>query len=189
MTIANWNVLLDESDKVALTEAAQAIPDDGYIVEWGMGGSTLIFADQLKPQQHLISIEHNREWFEKVQTSLANHPAHDRIHMVFVLPELPLYVYAFAQPQEEMPAGCKYYIDPTRIVGAMPHPFDWHRASFVLVDGIARGPVLASLRSKLLSNTPVYLHDYVGREMWYDWAVNLYDIDARVGVLLKLRVP
>jgi hypothetical protein len=44
-----------------------------------------------------------------------------------------------------------------------------------LVDGIGRGPTAAFLSRRVKDSAHVIIHDYKGRELWYDWAANCYD--------------
>src|SRR5438094_793903 len=51
----------------AVKFCAQHIDSEGDVLEWGSGRSTLWLARRAK---HLISIEHDRKWFESVQRSI-----------------------------------------------------------------------------------------------------------------------
>lgn len=182
--------LLSENEKQALVSAVKSMPGTlvgqmnpqlhrDVVVEFGCGGSTLLLASAIAPHQRLISIEHNPEWATKVREMLATlAPDHPRIHVLLYEPVLKLTQYA--KPLEENPAALGNYLTPA---------VDWNHAGVVFVDGIARGACLAMLRTRLKSGTTVFLHDYVGREMWYDWATSLYDRVAVIDTLLQLRVP
>ena len=51
----------------AVKFCAQQIDPNGDALEWGSGRSTIWFARRVK---HLISIEHDRSWYEKVRRSM-----------------------------------------------------------------------------------------------------------------------
>lgn len=137
------------------------VPDDGTLVEWGCGGSTIYFLDNLKPNQILVSIEHNNDWYNKIKDKLANHPNIDR-HVFLYIPSTVANPY-YARPEEESPCGLVDYINPSEDIIS--------NADVFLVDGIARGPIAAFLSVKAKPSAQVIIHDYLGREEWYDWAV------------------
>jgi hypothetical protein len=160
---------------------ANELADDTTIVEYGCGGSTMMFADNLGEMRRLISIEHNLQWAEKVQKAIDVHPNSARINLMYLRPDFPPNIYGFAQPTEETPAGLRNYLNPM---------IDWEDVDFVLVDGVARGPCLSLLAHRLIPRTRVILHDYTGRELWYDWIVRsgVYDIERCTNMLLEMRV-
>ena len=80
------------------------IPDEGTLVEWGCGGSTVYFLDHLKPGQILISIEHNRQWYDKISELIKNHPNIEQHVFLFIPPDGISNPY-YARPEEEMPCG------------------------------------------------------------------------------------
>ena len=79
-------------------------------------------------------------------------------------------IWPFGQPYEETPVACADYIHANEI------PIPWAKVELVLVDGFVRGAVLAVIRTKVTQGIAVFLHDYAGREWWYDWAVRLYTV-------------
>lgn len=142
------------------------VPENGTLVEWGCGGSTVFFLDNLKENQYFITIEHNKAWYDKMVDRVKDHPNKDRHVFLFIPPhEIPNNYYA--RPEEEMPCGLGEYICPDMDIITTADVF--------LVDGIARGPIAAFLSRKVKSGAEVIIHDYKGRENWYDWAVACYD--------------
>lgn len=178
------NAMMYEDEFNHFIAAIEALPATAKIVEFGSGGSTYQIGLRMKEQQELFSVEHNPDWFAKVRESVKELPTFSRIHRTLVGPTWSLQTDGFAQPGEENPSGITNYLHPS-----FKKPLHWPDVSFVLVDGIARGACLATLRTKLLSGTTVYLHDYKGRELWYDWAVKLYETVSLTNMLLELRVP
>lgn len=173
-------VMMYDDEHARMLDIIKGLHEDAYILEYGCGGSTMMFADHLGPKQHLISIEHNAEWYAKVTTAVEQHPNKERINLMLFSPDYPLDAYVFASPYEEMPAGLTRYLNP---------PVPWHRIDFALVDGVARGACLSLLAQRLNVNTKVALHDYTGREQWYDWALDKgYARVNLTNMLLELRV-
>jgi hypothetical protein len=152
------------------------LPDDAHLVEFGCGGSTCWIAERLKPNQRLDSIEHNPEWYHRVLEATAYATTQITIHLH--PPELELERYKYACAEEEMPAGLTHYLNPE---------VDWSDVALVFVDGVARGSVLAMTALRVCSGTTVLLHDYEGRQQWYDWPLSVYQRVHLEGSLLELR--
>jgi hypothetical protein len=178
------NPMMYEDEFNHFMATLDSLPDSANIVEFGSGGSTYQIGQRLKERQDLFSIEHNPEWFAKVRNAVRELPAFGRIHRTLSAPTSSIQQDGFARPQEETPTGVTNYIHPSFKI-----PLDWLSVNLVLVDGIARGACLAALRSKLAPRTTVFLHDYKGREDWYEWAVKLYEHVSLTNTLLELRVP
>jgi hypothetical protein len=177
-------VMMDSQDLRALLTAVDALAGGATILEYGSGGSTRIFANHLGDDLNLFSVEHNNEWFLKVGDMLKDHPVRDRVQRVLAPLDFHPGLWRFARPEEEMAAGAKHYI-----WAPDTYHVDWSKVGMALVDGIARGPCLAYLLTRLNPGTPVFLHDYKGRETWYDWAVNLYTFVAQHDLTIELRSP
>lgn len=141
------------------------LPEDGTLVEWGCGGSTIYFLDNLNENQLLVSIEHNKQWYDAISEKIKDHPNIDRHVFLYIPPEIPNNYYA--RPEEEMGCGLTDYICPDMEIIEAGDVF--------LVDGIGRGPTAAFLSRRVKDSAHVIIHDYAGRELWYDWAANCYD--------------
>jgi len=141
------------------------LPDDGTLVEWGCGGSTIYFLDHLKEGQTLVSIEHTEDWYDTISEKIKDHPNIDRHVFLLIPPEIRNTYYA--RPEEEMGCGLSEYICPDIDLITSADVF--------LVDGIGRGPTAAFLSRKVKESAHVIIHDYQGRELWYDWAANCFD--------------
>lgn len=141
------------------------LPEEGTLVEWGCGGSTVFFLDNLKEGQYLVSIEHNDKWFEDMSEKIKDHPNIDRHVFLYIPPEGINNPY-YARPEEEMPCGLGDY---------MSFDLDTIKSADVfLIDGIARSPTAAFLATQVKETAHVLIHDAVGREDWYHWASNCY---------------
>lgn len=137
----------------------KALPSDGKMLEWGSGGSTIWFLENMQPGQHLTSIEENEHWFNKVQEKIeaSGFTNHKYLLVRSQFNELR----KNAHPSEENPVGLDDYIHP---------PIDLGEFDVILVDGVARGACLASVYGK--TNAKIFIHD--SNRGWYDWAIRLY---------------
>lgn len=160
-----------------LKSVIDKLPDNGKIVEWGSGGSTLWYIDQLKPTQYLYSIEHNQKWYNIVNDALKQKSQSNYTYVKFDS-DIAEEFYGFARPNEEFPCGLDHYVDPK---------LDVWDADIFFVDGIARAAVLAAIRIRSTKEDPlVFIHDYRGREFYYDWATQFYSEKKLVGDTLLL---
>lgn len=50
---------------------ADAIPDNGVIMEWGSGGSTIYWINESRAAE-VLSIEHDRDWYGRVHRAKKN---------------------------------------------------------------------------------------------------------------------
>jgi hypothetical protein len=169
----SMDILVYPDEKQVLLDSIATLPDDAQLLEFGCGGSTVLFASLLKSGQHLTSVEHNQAWYEKVRAELERLHLADRVTWVFV----PLTAAYAKREEENILTGSERYRNP---------PVEWDRIRWVFNDGIMRGPVLNSIHHKLRPGTPVFLHDYVGRSAWYDYAANDYTRLSPVHTLLPL---
>lgn len=189
-----------DDDEIEYLNQFLALKDDHTtMVEWGSGGSTAMFVPYFRTGR-LISIEHNHEWFDKVkeelQTGDYDPECLKNFIYAFVPPIVDARFYGYGVPYEENPCFAKDYINPP-IVDNGERVNIWNSDIF-FVDGICRGPILATLRvkaTKLLKNyddtagewkppCTIFIHDYYGMEMrepWYNWASSLFGKVERVG--------
>lgn len=179
-------VMMHPEELQELLVAVNALRPGSTILEYGSGGSTSIFANHLAETNTLCSVEHDKGWFDTVTTRLEGHANGARITRILAPLSFHQGLWKFARPEEEMAAGLAHYIWAPE---NNPEGWDWKTVNLMLVDGIGRGACLAALRTKLNPGTTVFLHDYPGRENWYDWAVHLYDIVKQTSLILELRVP
>lgn len=179
---------LDPNEVEYFTQFMANKSPDAKMVEWGSGGSTLMFLPYFTGTGKFVSIEHNREWFDKVNNeievttmnpiTLANfsycwRPAsYENKHV-------DLRFYGYGVPYEENPCFAASYINPE---ASGVKVFD---ADIFFVDGICRGAILATIRALASNpNATVFIHDYYGgenREEWYNWASSLYKRVEKVG--------
>lgn len=162
--------MMTMDDQKILSDAVLALPEDAVIVEYGGGGSTIMLTKLLQGSQRLITIEHNVDWYHKIKTALADVDGNFRSSLNLRTPDAESSVWPFGQYYEETPYACADYIHAVDVF------IPWDRVRMVLVDGFVRGAVLAMLTTKLTTHTSVFLHDYLNREAWYEWAVRLYDV-------------
>lgn len=146
-------MLEGELDEVYTT--LNSFQGDTKIIEWGSGGSTIGWLYNLKPNQTLISIEHDYAWYEKVLSISNQKKIEDNLQVNF-----------------------KYYHIP-KILPLGPHvgQFDWDDgawdymngvgadylwdANVYFVDGINRLQNALHVFEKAQNRDAiVYLHDY-----------------------------
>ena len=181
-----------------MEEAVAALADNAKIIEWGSGGSSTMFLENLKPNQRLVSIEHNPMWYDRVNDAVANHPKRTQFEYILMRMELNITknevtktidqveYWGYGDPPEENPCFLEHYIDPY-IERSDKKTFD---ADLYFVDGIARGAILAKIFINATNReAPVYIHDYKGREAWYEWIINQYSKKEIIGeTLCKLTM-
>lgn len=174
------NVLLGQDEVDYIKSLIIGMPENGKMVEWGSGGSTCLWLETLKPTQNLITIEHNENWHMRVQRAIKNHFNEVPNFTFFHKPEKYGFEHGYGNIIEEHPCGTDEYLNPTN---------DMWDANIYFIDGIARATCLmVSLFKNTNPNATFLIHDYVGREMWYDWATQFCNIEV-VGTTLAKFLP
>jgi hypothetical protein len=88
--------------------------------------------------------------------------------------------HGYASVNEEHPFGADEYINPNADI--------WD-ADVFLIDGIVRATCAMTVLLKHTKKDPViFIHDYVGREDWYNWAVQFFDVEVVGHTLCRLRI-
>ena len=117
---------------------ASLLTQDLTVLEWGSGGSTLFFAPMVK-EWH--SIEHNKQWFDKISQ---------------ILPNNVNYYYVPANKavsrRYSTHADYKDYIE---IIDTIKGKFD-----VVLIDGRARVACARYVKNRLTKNGIIIIHDF-----------------------------
>ena len=168
-----------EIDK--LVEHIKLLPKNSVIIEWGSGGTTIELLKNLRKDQSMISIEHNKTWFDLV----SNKTKLFKNHTYFHKPETNL-IREMGGTGEENPAGLKDYILPDETI---------LNANMFIIDGLARVTIALMLLAKAKKDSVIFIHDYVGREQYYDLLPKLFKIekleDSHIGnqkTLTKLYI-
>ena len=159
-----------------ITARIREMPEDGKMIEWGSGGSTVKWLETMTAQQELITIEHNPAWHMKVSEYINSRPDINQRFTYLFKPELYGYEHGYATIAEEHPFGLDDYLWP-----AMPRKRIGD-ADIFLVDGVARATCATLVN--FLSTKPdpvIFIHDYYGREQWYAWAVKHFFRAEKVG--------
>jgi len=158
-------------------ELSSNLPPNSKIVEWGCGGSTIKFCESLRDDQTIISIEHNREWFEKVLNELGTKQKSN--WRLYYKPANDLWPHETHTLADDLPIGLDEYLYPGDYV------LD---GDLYLIDGICRATVALILLAKAKNRDAIVLiHDYTFRQHYYEWAVKLFPRSERIGTsLLKL---
>lgn len=144
------------------------MPKDGLMVEWGSGGSTCKWLETLTDSQKLITIEHNENWYNRVGRAVVTEFGDVSDKFTFYhIPEKYI-EHGYGSLVEEHPCGTAEYINPDDKI--------WE-ADIFFIDGIVRGAcLLTTLFKRKKPDSVIMIHDYVGREAWYDWAVQHCDV-------------
>lgn len=180
-----------EEDEIAFFKDLMSNKPPGTkMVEWGSGGSTMMFLPYFSTGK-FVSIEHNPEWWDKVVTAIKDSYLTEETLGNFLYCLIPpTYIggvvnpsfYGYGVPFEENPCFASHYIDPERDEAGI-----WD-SDIYLVDGICRGPILATIALRARNrNADIYIHDYYGpekREDWYNWASSFYGSVEKVGTTL-----
>jgi hypothetical protein len=134
-----------------------ALPEPGLMLEWGGGGSTGWFLDNMKAHQRLVTVEHHAGWAGTLRQEYWQHPHWELRH---IPPTLE--VGQNATQWEECPAGLADYVYPAEVKAA----------DVVLVDGVARSACLAAAIATGKPGRIIYVHDV--QRPWYDWPLNVF---------------
>jgi len=172
------NPLMWPDEIAILMQHVKDLPPNSKIVEWGSGGSTTLFVETMRPDQYLVSIEHNEKWFNEVSENLKQLPQTNWTYLY--KPEHPGYQHGWGHPIEENPVGLDSYIFPGDFV------LD---ADLYFIDGVARSSIALMLLAKAKKrNAVIFLHDYIQeRSFWYNWSAKLFPTAGIYGKsLLKL---
>jgi len=161
-------------DEVAeVTSSIKEMSDDGLMVEWGSGVSSIKWLETLEGNQRLISIEHNPNWHMKVSEYTNTRSDINKRFKYIFKPELYGFEHGYATVNEENPHGLDDYFLPRKEI---------MDAEIFFVDGVARATT--ALLVKLLSTKQdpvIYIHDYYGREQWYTWSTQFFSKKEKVG--------
>jgi hypothetical protein len=166
-------LLMTQREVDFVVRAIREMPEDGLIVEWGSGGSTCKWLETISASQRLISVEHNREWYDKVlRTTSSMFPGIGERFKFFHKPEkMPeRYAHGYGKIEEENPFGMDEYVFPTPEIA---------EASVFLVDGIARGAcaAVAAMKSKN-RDAVILIHDFKFRMAAYNWITQFFDLEV-----------
>ena len=148
------------------------MPADGLMIEWGSGGSTCKWLETLSNDQNLITIEHNESWYNRVTRAIA--AEFGDVSNKFSFNHIPekFIEHGYANLIEEHPCGTDEYL----VANGNDKIWD---ADIYFIDGIARAAcALTVLYKRRKPNSVVMIHDYVGREPWYSWSSQFYNVET-----------
>lgn len=124
------------------------LPPNGRMLEYGSGFSTLWFRSQMRNGQSILSVEHNRRWYERIGGDV-------------ILCELSIPIGV--PESEQLPSGdWQSYV---RCNGS--EKFD-----VILVDGVLRNECLKHAKTILNEDGRIFLHD-ANRDWYEDGRKNL----------------
>jgi hypothetical protein len=120
------------------------------MLEWGCGGSTLRFSREV---HRYYSIEHDREWFEKVDGHLKR-ARRTNVELMHVPPNLTLSgIPNYARSSAERYEQFRDYIEQVNRLGVP-------RFDRVLIDGRSRPECAIQVLPYLTSDSRVFIHDF-----------------------------
>lgn len=179
-------IQMQKRELEVMTDAIESLPDDALMVEWGSGGSTIHWLQLLKPTQKLISIEHNKQWYDKVSKAIEIEWPEGKDNFTYIFQrEKYGFQHGYATPTEEHPFGLDEYLYPCEEI--------WN-ADLFFIDGIARAACALYVMLQHVKDEPlIFLHDYVGRENWYHWSLQMFDRETfndekNYSTLVQLRL-
>jgi predicted O-methyltransferase YrrM len=136
------------------------LPENGYLLEWGSGTTTIWFLENMTENQTLVSVEHHPQWHAHVSRLLTERKPKGK-HL-YILAEGK--AGANATPEEECPSHLHSYVMA---------PLDLSLSfDVILVDGVARNSCLFLAYHLLTPRGIVFLHD--AQRPWYRAAKSVY---------------
>lgn len=139
--------------------------ENGTILEFGSGGSTRWFSENMQEGQNLVSIEHDKDWWNLV---IAEVGTKKNTFVVLFERDEPFIHRSYGTPIRENPCFLQKYIASDLIVNTL------RKASVVFVDGVARSACLAMSAWYCKPGTHVFIHDTPPRN-WYDWPLRFFE--------------
>lgn len=159
----------------------QHMQPHGKLVEWGSGGSTCKWLETLTVNQKLFSIEHNADWYFRVTEAIKNHFGGMPANFTYLLSVERWFNRRAPHPEEELAVGLETYV--------VPYGLDVWDSDIYFVDGIARMPIVMMILHKNTNpSATIFVHDYVGREQWYGWCAQLFDVEIVGTTLAKFTL-
>lgn len=186
MQVVNYanikEMLMFPEETQCVVEHIKRLGSNGLMVEWGTGGSTFKWLENLREHQKLITIEHHSDWYHAVNESIKlyfGNISPNKFNFILSQPEEPFYPY-YGMPQEENPAGLRHYICPTAEI---------YEADIYFVDGVARGAcAMAALLNRKKKDSVVFIHDYSPRVTWYNWVSQFCKVEQIGLTMAKLTM-
>lgn len=182
------NLWMDQKEKDLIIKYISQKPDS-TMLEWGCGGSTLIFS---KLVNHYVSIEHNLDWYLDVQREIkTQNLTNIDFHLVDVSKGVPTtkkdFYDKWHQELQELSSlesnnipNLDYCIYPrNRFV--FHEYIDWVDKlktkiyDFVLIDGRARADCAFKILNYIDNDSIVFIHDYWKRPE-YQVITEYYDV-------------
>ena len=130
-----------------------------YVIEWGCGGSTKALLRDVPTLEILVSVEHNKAWYNKVKSEVKD----SRLRLYYSEPKVlePHWEPNNEKLQQELEAWCQRCEDERDIMADyIDHPRT-HNVEYdiALVDGRARTHCVIEAMKILRHGGVVVLHD------------------------------
>lgn len=162
--------MLNNQDEVQFL--LENLKETDEVLEWGSGGSTLAIAKRVKT---LYSIEHNKEWFDKITALIP-----ENVHLFYV-----------ERNKEEMSGDdgtLEDYYDYVNFPSKMGKKFD-----VIFIDGRARVECAKVATHLLKAGGTIFIHDYchpneVYRRREYEVVEDFLEKTGQVFAFAKFKI-
>lgn len=174
-------IQMNEDEVSYMVHLIKKLPANALMVEWGSGGSTCKWLETFNKSQYLITIEHDDIWFFNVLKAIKAHFGNVSKRFTFLhCPDEFGFEHEYASINEEHPIGLKHYFNPD--------VSNFFNADIFFIDGIARAScALIVLLKHTKPNPAIFIHDYCGREQWYEWATQFFKVEKVGTTLVRLH--
>jgi len=160
--------------------AVKHLNKDNTLLEYGCGISTIKFSSLVK---RLISIEHSKPWFIKVQESI-NYYNISNVEVHLAEPDDKDSDYAYAPwDLKELSQDQTVRTDVLKSYIEYQNNFDYDD---IFIDGRARLFCIEEAYKNLTKDSTIIFHDFINRP-WYHSCLNKFEIVDKVDTLAILK--
>lgn len=155
-----------EPEEIEFIKQLIGASNPNYVLEYGSGGSTVVFPEYDNELEFWVAVEHNKWWHERVSNAVLNKYNNPCIHIAYVPSSTGRWEETTETLEEDERIFKKYVNYP---INREPFTYD-----LILIDGVSRLGCLANVYKVSKENTIVLLHD--GEREWYNKGIGkLYD--------------
>lgn len=152
--------------EVEVKEIINSLSIDDIMLEYGSGGSTLEFSKYVKKY---ISIEHDKEWYDKIKSQIK--------------PNVDIYHIEANKPRSFPYVKYEEFEDYILFIHKISSNINFNK---VLIDGRARVWCAENVIPYIDKSSIVYIHDWPERE-FYHTVLKWYELIKVVDKLAVLR--
>jgi hypothetical protein len=162
------NVFMTDGELNEIYNTLNSFGESATITEWGSGGSTVSWLFNLNPNQKLVSIEHDKTWFDKVTKIIEDNKSKVFYNnfKYFFIPKTS-HIGSLVG-QFDYDEGCDNYCNG-------PQDIDVFNSDVYYVDGLCRKMCIETIFKKAKKRSAViYLHDYSSSKDKYETLLSLF---------------